>query len=120
MNQTERRRFGDIDFGYILSVPTADCFYAEKGRGAFHNDKKIRPNTMGYEGSGKIRTLLIECSDADYLRRITQKLSSEYVSKTRLLGSAAIATAFLRTGAPKLSYLRSLAVQGPSILPLDI
>ncbi len=46
----------------------------------------------------KIHTLLIECGDTDYLRTITQKLSNEYVYKTRLLGSAAISYCLLADG----------------------
>ena len=95
MKQSDRRRFGDIDFGYILSVPTTDYFYAGKGKGAFHNNKKILYKS---HDSNKIHTLLIECGDTDYLRTITQKLSNEDVYKTRLLGSAAISYCLLADG----------------------
>ena len=93
--QGEKRRFGDIDFGYILSVP-GGLFPCGKGQWSFsqRQENTFQKNMK----SKKIRTLLIECADADYLRFITEKLSNQYAPKTRLLGSAAVSYCLLADG----------------------
>jgi myo-inositol-1(or 4)-monophosphatase len=95
--QTSPRAFGNIVAGLITSIKTDDEFVASKGKGSFHNGKKMKPSRV--KTSHLIRTLLIETSDLEYLReKILTKLSKEQVNKTRLLGSAAISYSMLASG----------------------
>jgi myo-inositol-1(or 4)-monophosphatase len=97
INKRDKRTFHDIDVGYILSVPTGDEFSAKKNDGAFHNSRRLEPRIEGND-KAMIKTLLVECGDADYLSRITRCISSDYVYKTRLLGSAAMSYCLLADG----------------------
>ncbi len=95
--QDPGRSFGKISNGLITSIKTGDEYYATKGRGAFHNGKRIKPNTVKTD---IIQTLLVECSDLDYLReKILRGLSDQEINKTRLMGSAAMSYCMLATGA---------------------
>jgi myo-inositol-1(or 4)-monophosphatase len=92
------RTFGNISNSLITSIKTDDEFVASKGKGAFHNGKRMKPAST-ISGPQKIHTLLVETSDVDYLRdRILSKLSKDQVNKTRLLGSAAISYCMLAGG----------------------
>ncbi len=92
-----KRSFGRITAAFITSIKTEDEYAAAKGRGSFHNGKRLRP-PQGVAAS-KIRTLLVETSDVDYLRdKILGRLSKDDVNKTRLLGTAAISYCMLADG----------------------
>jgi len=92
-----RRTFGNISSALITSIKTEDEYFALKGKGSFHNGKRMKPVKVPSE---KIRTLLIETSDVEYLReKILRNLSKEDVNKTRLMGSAAMSYCMLASGA---------------------
>lgn len=92
------RTFGEVTNALITSIKTEDEYYAEAGRGSFHNGKKLK--LAGDAATSNIHTLLVETSDVDYLRdKILAKLSKEYINKTRILGSAAISYCMLADGA---------------------
>ncbi len=91
----KRRTFSAVDAAFILSVPTSDEFSAIRDMGAFHNGTRLRPRT---EEVKRLQTLLIECGDADFLKQLMQRLSSDFVYKTRILGSAAMSYCFLANG----------------------
>ena len=96
-SQAAGRSFGNITNALITSIKTEDEFVASKGKGSFHNGKKIK--SAPTHASFEINTLLIECSDVDYLReKILGPLSSKEINKTRLLGSAAMSYCMLATG----------------------
>lgn len=91
------RDFGKITNSFITSIKTEDEYYAVKGRGSFHNGKKLKsyPNPS----SDEIHTLLVETSDIDYLRDIILgKLSKKDALKIRLLGGAALSYCMLADG----------------------
>jgi myo-inositol-1(or 4)-monophosphatase len=87
------RTFGNVAHAFICSIKTEDEYLATKGRGSSHNGRRLRPVRGASEG---INTLLVECSDVEYLReKILGHLWREHVNKTRLLGSAAISYCML-------------------------
>jgi myo-inositol-1(or 4)-monophosphatase len=91
-----RRSFGRITNALITSIKTDDEYFALKGRGAFHNGKRMKPTTTSND---RINTLLIETSDVEYLReKILGRLSKEEINKTRLMGSAAMSYCMLASG----------------------
>jgi myo-inositol-1(or 4)-monophosphatase len=96
-DHSTERSFGNIFSALITSVKTEDEYYALKGKGAFHNGRRMKSIV---EGSPRINTLLIETSDVEYLReRILGKLTKEDINKTRLMGSAAMSYCMLASGA---------------------
>jgi len=98
-NSEQARNFGNIKSSLVTSIKTDDEFLAFRGKGAFHNGKRIKVNRRP-PGFSRINTLLIETSDVEYLReKILAKLTKEEINKTRLLGSAAISYCMLASGA---------------------
>jgi myo-inositol-1(or 4)-monophosphatase len=92
----QSRTFGNIASALITSIKTEDEYVAQEGRGAFHNGKRLKASSSV---ETDIRTLLVECSDIDYLREnILARLTKEEVNKTRLLGSAAMSYCMLSQG----------------------
>lgn len=90
------RTFGNLTSGIILSIKTEDEYFATKGEGAYHNNKRLSPRR---NGASQIQTLLIETGDFDYLKgRLLPKFSKRYVNKTRMLGSAALSYCLLADG----------------------
>ncbi|MDA4129622.1 MAG: hypothetical protein OK457_02515 [Thaumarchaeota archaeon] len=96
MPKNHGRSFDSVIASIILSIKTDDEYTAEKGKGAYHNGKKLERRKSS---SSKINTLLVETGDVDYFReRILEKLTSKEVYKTRLLGSAALSLCLLADG----------------------
>ena len=92
--KVDSRGFDNIVGALILSIKTEDKYAAIKGRGSFHNGRKLKPSNA--ESSNKVQTLLVETGDVDYLReKILSKLSKKEIYKTRLLGSAALSYCML-------------------------
>jgi len=86
-------RVGDIALAYIVNLINGDEFWAEKGKGAFLNGKKIK--TQGDD----VFYLIAYEAQAPHkdIPRIIQLLSES--RKTRCLGSTALDLAYLATGA---------------------
>ncbi len=94
------RKFGDVVCGFILAIASSDEYYALKGRGAYHNRKKIKPvHRLPTAGSPAFRTLAIECGDIEFIKTLISNFKREQVYKSRLLGSAALSLCFLADGA---------------------
>jgi myo-inositol-1(or 4)-monophosphatase len=86
-------KVGDITLTYIVNLVNKDEFWAEKGKGAFLNGKKIR--TQGDD----IFYLVAYEAQAPHkdIRQIIPLLSKS--RKTRCLGSTALDLAYLASGA---------------------
>ncbi len=96
-SQNQKRSFGNVTNALITSIKTEDEFFAENGKGSFHNGRRMKPSERAT--SLEIQTLLVETSDVDYLRdNILSKLSKADINKTRLLGTAAITYCMLASG----------------------
>ncbi len=90
------RTFGTIKAGLITGIKTQDEYFAVKGRGAYHNGIRLKPNTTS---PVRIETLLVETGDIDFLRdRLIRKLTGKVVYKIRILGSAALSYCLLADG----------------------
>lgn len=86
-------RVGDITLAYIVNLINGDEFWAEKGKGAFLNGKKIKTQgddvfyLIAYEAQAPHKDIL----------RIIPLLSKS--RKTRCFGSTALDLAYLASGA---------------------
>ena len=91
------RAFANVIAALILSIKTEDEFSGVKNEGAFHNSRLLKPRTNAT--SDRVKTLLVETGDIDYLRdKILPNFSEELIYKTRLLGSAALSYCLLADG----------------------
>lgn len=97
MPRSRRRLFGDTDVALVESVMTSDEYAAVKGKGSFHNGRKIERRASA--GQGRIETLGIECSDIDYLKQLVDRMTKKRVKKVRVLGSVAMSMSLLAGGA---------------------
>jgi myo-inositol-1(or 4)-monophosphatase len=97
MRPSQKRRFGDVDVALVQSIMTEDEYVAIKGKGAHHNEKQVKSESS--KGSQRIETLGIECSDVDYIKELTVRLTKKRVNKLRVLGSVAVSLSLLAEGA---------------------
>ncbi|MDY0267320.1 MAG: bifunctional fructose-bisphosphatase/inositol-phosphate phosphatase [Methanimicrococcus sp.] len=82
----------DIFFGYVCNLVTGDEFYAEAGKGAYMNDKKIISSK-----ASSIRELTISAYGYRQNKDRTAKLCSR-VQKVRVLGSVALELCYVAAG----------------------
>lgn len=86
-------RVGDITLAYIVNLINRDEFWAEKGKGAFLNGKRIKT-----QGDDVLYLIAYEAQAPHKdIPRIIQLLSKS--RKTRCLGSTALDLAYLASGA---------------------
>jgi myo-inositol-1(or 4)-monophosphatase len=86
------RRIGDIFLSYVVNLISGDEFWAEKGKGAFLNDRKIRT-----QDSEELMVILFEAQQpARDMPGILPLLSK--FRRTRCMGSVALDLAFLSMG----------------------
>lgn len=90
------RTLGNVREALILSIKSDDEYYASRGFGAFHNGIRLGKRV---ETLTRVRTLLVETGDIDFLREnLITKLSLRFVYKVRILGSAALSYCLLADG----------------------
>lgn len=81
----------DVSYGIVKNIATGDCFIAEKGKGAFLNNKQVAvPDVPDNE-------LLLSLALGKYSNAFTSKLSQMYT--IRSLGSASLEMCMVATGA---------------------
>jgi myo-inositol-1(or 4)-monophosphatase len=87
------KTIGDIELAYVLNIITGDEFWAERGKGAFLNNKKITAQAdaelslIAYEAQSPVK-------DIPYILPLLSE-----AKKTRCLGSTALDLAYLAFGA---------------------
>ncbi len=95
---SQKRVFGDADLAVVQSIMTADEYYALRGKGSYHNGKRLK-SAHALGESERVETLGIECSDIDYLKELVARMTKKKVNKLRVLGSAALSMSLLAEGA---------------------
>jgi fructose-1,6-bisphosphatase/inositol monophosphatase family enzyme len=96
---SEKRYLGDVDLGFIESVPSDDEYYAIRGVGGFHNKNQVAPfEESEVTKGGRFETLGIECGDLDFIKKILRNFTTKQVYKLRVLGSAAMSYCLLADG----------------------
>ena len=85
-------RIGDVFLGYVINLVSGDEFWAEKGKGAYLNGKRIRT-----QQSDDLKIALYEAQrPARDIQRVLPLLSE--CTRTRCLGSMALDLAHLAMG----------------------
>ncbi len=95
---SEGKYFEDICLGLVMNLATGDVFYAEKGCGAYLNERSIRPSSIRRLTDALVELdLNIRRKYVRYLKRITPILIN--AKHIRFLGSDALALCLVAHGA---------------------
>lgn len=88
----------EIQCGLIYQPITQECFWAEKKKGAFHNDRRMRVSSRKHldEALLAMGTIGIRDNDQGY-RQLTEAIAMQ-VGGLRSMGSAALDLAFIAAG----------------------
>jgi fructose-1,6-bisphosphatase/inositol monophosphatase family enzyme len=90
-------RLSDVEFGIVKNIPTGDEFIAERGRGAFLNNKRIAACEV--PGSDLVLSVLLGRHCTNQARTVVEKYN------LRSLGSAALEMCLVGMGAIDLYYV---------------
>ena len=86
----------DVSFAFVSSLASQDEFYAELGKGAYHNGVRIQPSASAADG--QFGVVQVEAGNRlDAVERIAPLL--KHAERMRVLGSAALNLCHTATGA---------------------
>jgi len=86
-----KSKISDIEYGIVKNIPTGDIFTAEKGHGAFYNNKKIGVPEL------PCKEILSSLTLGKNYNNLTLKLAKK--DKVRSLGSASLEMCMVAIGA---------------------
>jgi fructose-1,6-bisphosphatase/inositol monophosphatase family enzyme len=85
-----KQKLNDIEFAIVKNIPTDDIYFAEKGNGAYLNNKRINTPEIPH------KELLFSFNDINIFKNNVFDLNSFY--KIRALGCASIEMCMVATG----------------------
>lgn len=115
---TSGARLKDVTFAFVCNLASQDEFYAERGKGAYHNDVRVQPPAAG-AGDGRFGVVQVEAGNhLDAVERLGPLLKN--AERMRILGSAALNLCHTATGAISVHAaprpVRAFDLAGPLLI----